>query len=66
MNYFGEFVYIVLAVLLIMFWRARTGRKIDDLLSASEQEHHHVHRVLNKYPLGGAWRQFKGWMAEAK
>ena len=64
MEYAGEFIYLMLLALLVMFWRAKAGRGLDQLIGDGEHEHHHVHRVIGKHPEGGSWRQHKAWMIE--
>ncbi len=58
----GYLLYLVAAVLLVLFWRHVRGLSIDALLARAAREHHHVHRVLAKHPGGGAWREHKDWM----
>ena len=65
MEYIGEFIYLMLLLaLLVMFWRAKAGRGLDQLIADGEHEHHHVHRVIGRHPEGGTWRQHNAWMTE--
>ncbi len=64
MQYFGPALYLMLLALVVMFWRKKASRNLDELISDGESEHHHVHRVIGKHPEGGTWRQHNGWMAE--
>ncbi len=57
-------LYVVLAALLFMFWRAASGRNLDQLFEADNHLHHQVHRVIAKHPAGGAWAEHNAWMAE--
>ena len=58
----GYLLYLVVAALLILFWRHVRGLSFDRLLARAEEEHHRVHRVLAKHPDGGAWREYLDWM----
>ncbi len=55
--------YVLLAVFVIVFWRAASGRGYDQLLEAGHR-HRHVPRVNAKHPDGGAWKQHLRWMDE--
>ncbi len=62
----GYLLYLLVAALLVLFWRHVRGLSFDALLDRAAEEHHHVHRVLAKHPEGGAWREHQDWMrAEA-
>ena len=61
---FGIVLYAILAVLVLMFLRRTRGRTFDDVLARSEAEHHQVHGVHSRHPLGGTWKQFQQWMRE--
>ncbi len=62
----GYLLYLVVAALLVLFWRHLRGLSFDALLARAAEEHHHVHRVLAKHPEGGSWRAYRAWMrAEA-
>ena len=61
---FGYFLYAMVVVLVVMFWRARRGQSLDDLIERGSHDHHHVHRVIGKHPIGGSWREHKHWMLE--
>ncbi len=62
----GYLLYLVVAALLVLFWRHVRGMSFDGLLARAETAHHHVHRVLAKYPDGGTWQEYQDWMrAEA-
>ena len=61
---FGIVLYAILALLVAMFLRRARGRSFDDVLARSEAEHHQVHGVHSRYPLGGTWKQFRQWMKE--
>ncbi len=58
----GYLLYLVVAALLVLFWRHVRGASFDALLVRAAREHHHVHRVLAKHPEGGAWREYQDWM----
>ncbi len=60
----GYLLYVVLAALLYIHWRAAAGRGIDELLDAGN--HHQVMRVIATHPKGGDWRDTCRWMAEAE
>ena len=64
MIYVGVVLYALLFLLLVLFWSKARGMSLDDLLAKNEEDHHHVHRVIKKQPLGGAWREHQQWMAE--
>jgi hypothetical protein len=64
MEYFGVILYLVVVALALMFWLKRGGLSLDGLLERSEHDHHHVHRVIVKQPLGGSWKEHKQWMRE--
>ena len=61
---FGMFLYALLVALAIMFWRAVRGRSLDELIERGSHDHHEVHRVIDKHPIGGSWREHKLWMRE--
>ena len=61
---FGVVLYAILVLLVVMFLRRAWGRSFDDVLDRSEAEHHHVHGVHSRHPLGGTWKQFRQWMKE--
>jgi hypothetical protein len=62
----GYLLYLLVAALLVLFWRHVRGRSFDGLLARAATVHHHVHRVLAKHPHGGTWREYQDWMrAEA-
>ncbi len=58
----GYLLYLVVAALLVLFWRHVRGVSFDALLARAAREHLHVHRVLAKHPEGGAWREYQDWM----
>lgn len=60
----GVLLYLLIAGLLVMFWRRVRGMSFDELLERSRREHHHVRRVLAKHPRGGSWKEHKAWMRE--
>ena len=60
----GWLLYVVLAALLALFWKHRGGRSLDALLERDTALHHQVHRVIEKHPAGGTWRQHQAWMCE--
>ncbi len=60
----GLILYVLLAVILIAFWRAGGGRGYDQLLEAGHRHHRHVLRVNAKHPGGEAWKQHLRWMDE--
>ena len=61
---FGVVLYAILVLLVVMFLRRAWGRSFDDVLARSEAEHHQVHGVHSRHPLGGTWMQFRQWMKE--
>ncbi len=61
----GYLLYVLVAALLVLFWRQVRGQSFDDLLSRSARDHHHVHRVLENHPGGGTWQEHKDRMREA-
>ncbi len=58
----GYLLYLVVAALLVLFWRHVRGLSFDALLDRAAREHRHVHRVLAKHPEGGVWRAYQDWM----
>ena len=64
MIYIGVILYVLLFLLLLLFWLKARGMSLDDLLVRGGHEHHHVHRVIAKHPLGGTWKEHSRWMAE--
>jgi len=58
----GYLLYLVVAALLVLFWRHVRGLSFDALLVRATEEHHNVHRVLAKHPHGGTWRAYRDWM----
>ncbi len=58
----GYLPYLLVAALLVLFWRHVRGLSFDALLARAAREHHHVHRVLAKHPQGGTWRAYQDWM----
>ncbi len=58
----GYLLYVLVAALLVLFWRHVRGLSFDALLTRAVKRHHHVHRVLAKHPQGGAWREYQDWM----
>ena len=58
----GYLLYLLVAALLVLFWRHVRGLSFDALLARAAREHHHVHRVLAKHPGGGTWRAHQDWM----
>ena len=64
MVYFGMFLYALLGMLAVMFWLAVRGRSLADLLDQATHDHHHVHSVMGKQPIGGTWREHSRWMRE--
>ena len=62
----GLIVYILLALLAVMFWRAWGRRPLDELFAAGTHLHHQVLAVMAKHPQGGDWASHQRWMAEAE
>ncbi len=60
----GWIVYVLLAALLLMFWRKARGRSLDALMAQGARDHHHVHRVLAKHPAGATWKVHQRRMSE--
>ncbi len=58
----GYLLYLVLAALLVLFWRHVRGLSFDALLARAAREHDRVHRVLAKHPEGGSWGEYLDWM----
>ncbi len=62
----GYLLYLIVAALLVLFWRHIRGLSFDALLARAAKQHHHVHRVLAKHPEGGTWHEYQVWVqAEA-
>ena len=61
---FGWILFVLLAALLVLFWKRRGGSSLDGLLERDAAFHHQVHRVLKKHPAGGTWQQYQAWMRE--
>lgn len=57
-------LYTLALVLAVMFWRLMRGHSLEDLFALSRQHHHHVLKVLERHPTGGAWREVRAWMGE--
>ncbi len=60
----GSLLYLVVAALLVLFWRHVRGLSFDALLDRAARQHHHVHRVLARHPDGGAWQEYQDWLRE--
>jgi hypothetical protein len=60
----GYLLYLLVAALLVLFWRQVRGLSFDTLLARAAEQHHHVHRVLAKHPEGGSWHEYQDWMQE--
>ena len=58
----GYLLYLLVAALLVLFWRHLRGESFDGLLARAASEHHHVHRVLAKHPEGGTWQEHQDRM----
>lgn len=58
--------YALLVLIVLLFWRQARGCSLDDLFARDLDLHRRVHRVLERHPLGGSWRQFRRWMEEEK
>jgi hypothetical protein len=61
----GYLLYLLVAALLVLFWRHVRGLSFDALPGRAAREHHRVHRVLAKHPERGAWRDYQDWMKTA-
>ena len=62
----GYLLYVVLAALLYIHWRAAAVRGIDELLDAGHHHHQQVMRVIAEHPKGGDWPDHRRWMAETE
>ncbi len=60
----GYSVYILLAALIALFWGARAGRTVDQLIAAGDHLHHQVLATGKKHPKGGTWAEHSRWMTE--
>ena len=60
----GYVLYLLLAILIVVFWRARAGRTYDQLLDAADHHHHQVIATIKAHPKGGTWAIHKRWMAK--
>jgi hypothetical protein len=60
----GYIVYLLFVVLGVMFWRARTGRSVDQLLDDGHHHHLQVLATNEGHPTGGDWADHTRWMAE--
>ena len=58
----GYLLYLVVAALLVLFWRHVRGLSFDALLDRAAKQHHHVHRMLAEHPEGGTWREYQDRM----
>ncbi len=58
----GYLLYLLVAALLVLFWRHVRGPSFDALLARAAKQHHHVHRMLAKHPEGGTWREYQDRM----
>ena len=58
----GWALYLVLAALLVLFWRRAKHKSLATLLDENVTRHHAVHRVINAHPRGGTWREHRAWM----
>ena len=63
-THFGPILYLLLLALIVLFWLKVRGLSFDDILEKIEHEHHHVHRVIAKHPLGGKWKEHQQWLEE--
>ena len=62
----GYLLYLVVAALVVLFWRQVRGLSFDGLRAGAAKQQHHVHRAPAKHPEGGTWREHQDWMrAEA-
>ena len=66
MTFFGIALYLILSVLISWFARRARGKSLDDLFADHHRDHHRVQRVIEKYPTGGTWAQYRGWMEEVQ
>lgn len=66
MPYTGALLYVLLAGIVLLFWRESRGQSLSDLLDQDIHSHHLVQKVLAKHPHGGTWRQYRQWLAEAQ
>ena len=64
LTHFGAILYLLLLALIILFWQKVRGLSFDDILGQIDHDHHHVHRVIGKHPLGGTWKEHQQWMQE--
>lgn len=60
----GYLLYLLLAIILVIFWRAWAGRTVDRMLDDSRHHHHQVLAANERHPTGGNWAEHRRWMAE--
>lgn len=58
----GWIVYVLLAVILLVFWRKTRGLSLDQLLERSAREHHDVLDYHKAHPQGASWSHHRDWM----
>lgn len=55
-------IWILLALfagIVLLMWKRRAGKSLDELLSDAGAEHMRVHDVLARHPEGSAWREYQ-------
>ncbi len=62
----GPLLYVMVAGLLLMFWRKVRGLSFDDLLEQSHREHRHVLKMIASHPHGGTWKEHQKRLREQK
>ena len=63
-NMSGYILYLLFGLLVVMFWRARAGQTLDQLLETDHQLHRQALAVNKIHPKGGRWADHRRWMAE--
>jgi hypothetical protein len=66
MIYSGLILHLLLAAIVLQFWRNSRGMSVDELLERSAREHHVVKEVHARHPLGGTWKEYRKWVAEVE
>ena len=51
----GYILYLLLVAILVLFWRVRAGRNLDQMLDDIAHHHHDVIAFLKTHPLGADW-----------
>ena len=62
---FGIVIHVILALLILMFWRKARGHSLDDIFGQNAASHHRVNEFHTAEPVGATWKQHQKWMKEA-